>query len=569
MKKQVTKLDFENAFKLLSEINTPEVQATKQPLVESVKPADKTSMLIEDYFNVSDMDDLEEAKDERESEIAKAKLARIEKIVDLDADSEDDLLGSYVGKMIIQCPQCMTVFYKDKEDLVADEADPSTVNVGEVCQHCGNDTGYMLLGKVAEVSEEELADYEAETGEEASEENMELDFTDNEEESEETEKSDEDKEAEEAEEEDIDLDIPDLEEIPTEESEEEEKKEESLETTSTETTPLNENIEADNISSCDESLNNSEALKDAEKHSELKTENESENLTLNESSDSEQIDENLEEGILDTLKAKYAEKKAAKEKEKAGRYVVAYTKYGDDKFVSEEGNVGSFARAKHFDNLEDAEKFASEDGKFTNWKDYFEIKDLGEPEVVEAEETVDVQEACKEDLQEEVLTEAGEISDAAIEDLFNSKEFKTPVSETEIKAIIADESLEKPVFAEAFDSIEDIDEESISEVLSEALTGLTGTTQKVTVESCELAEDKLCIAGQVVTEAITRPINIIFTEAVKDETCMSLRGNIADVDNISILAESIVDNANKVCFESARCKGTVNGKLCESFAKRK
>ena len=59
------------------------------------------------------------AQEEREAEVAKAKLARIEKIVDLDADSEEDLLPSYVGKVIIQCPQCMTLFYKNQEDIEA------------------------------------------------------------------------------------------------------------------------------------------------------------------------------------------------------------------------------------------------------------------------------------------------------------------------------------------------------------------------------------------------------------------------------------------------------------------
>ena len=35
----------------------------------------------------------------------------------IEAETEEDLLPSYVGKFIIQCPQCMTLFYKNEEDI--------------------------------------------------------------------------------------------------------------------------------------------------------------------------------------------------------------------------------------------------------------------------------------------------------------------------------------------------------------------------------------------------------------------------------------------------------------------
>ena len=49
----------------------------------------------------------------------------------------------------------MTLFYKNKEDVVESEDDSTTVNVGEVCQHCGNESGYTLVGKVGEAEAEE------------------------------------------------------------------------------------------------------------------------------------------------------------------------------------------------------------------------------------------------------------------------------------------------------------------------------------------------------------------------------------------------------------------------------
>ena len=165
MKNSVTKLDFEAAFKALDEIEIPKaekgIKENRAPLTEIFSKKTKTDALIEDYYNVNDSAELEDAKETRDAEIAKAKLARIEKIVDLDAESPEDLLTSYVGKLIMQCPQCMTLFYKDPEDIEESEDDPSTVNINEVCQHCGNDTGYTLIGKVGEVTPEEAENYEA------------------------------------------------------------------------------------------------------------------------------------------------------------------------------------------------------------------------------------------------------------------------------------------------------------------------------------------------------------------------------------------------------------------------
>lgn len=153
MKERVTKFDLENAFKALDEIAIPKVgkvRPNRPNLKESVKRVDRTSMLVEDYYDLYNREDVNELKEDREAEIASAKLAKIEKIVDLDAESPEDLQPTYVGKTIIQCPQCLTLFYKDPADIVVSEENPDMVNVDEVCQHCGNDSGYTVIGKVAE-----------------------------------------------------------------------------------------------------------------------------------------------------------------------------------------------------------------------------------------------------------------------------------------------------------------------------------------------------------------------------------------------------------------------------------
>ena len=265
MKEPITKFNFEDAFKALDDIPVPVaekgIRANRIDLKESMRKVDKFELLFEDFYDVNDSEDMNAASEEREAEVAKAKLARIEKIVDLDAETEDDILPSYVGKIIIQCPQCMTLFYKSPEDIEKDEENPDVVNVNEACQHCGNTSGYDIIGKVAEEEEEapaeETTDGDIEGDELGNDEN-DLSVEDNTEEG--TDETSDEGEVDELSAE-VDLDELDLEEIPDEETEEEKN----------------------------ESLNLSKALKDAEEESDLKTENESKKLTLN-----EDIDEDLD-----------------------------------------------------------------------------------------------------------------------------------------------------------------------------------------------------------------------------------------------------------------------------------
>ena len=226
MKESITKFDLEAAFKALDEIDVPQVaglKARRAPLQEMFSNRKtKTEMLIEEYYDVGDTADMDAAQKAREAEIAAAKLARIEKIVDLDAKTPEELLTSYVGKFIMQCPQCMTLFYKNKEDIEESEDDPTVVNVNEVCQHCGNESGYTLVGKVG-AAEEETPDVAVEeTSDEgaledvAADEGIDLDVTET------------DDEGAEATDEEEDINLDELEDLTIEDEEEEETTEESF-----------------------------------------------------------------------------------------------------------------------------------------------------------------------------------------------------------------------------------------------------------------------------------------------------------------------------------------------------
>lgn len=254
MKKEtVSMFNLEAAFKALDEIEAPKTsgerfKANRVNLKEYFSTKTAHEVLVEDYFDVNDTEDLNAAKEEREAEVAKAKLARIEKIVDLDAETEEDILPSYVGKMIMQCPQCMTLFYKNEEDIEKSEETPDVVNINEICQHCGNSSGYTLVGKVGGIDESEAENFDLDEIE-IDENELDLDFPEEGTEEVDAEGTGEAGEAMEDAGEELDLDF---------DFEEEEQEE------------------------ANESLHGSKLLDKIEDKNDLKTEIESEHLTLNE-----------------------------------------------------------------------------------------------------------------------------------------------------------------------------------------------------------------------------------------------------------------------------------------------
>lgn len=587
MKESITKFDLEAAFKALDEIDIPQVKGlrpNKMNLSEATNRVDRTSMLIEDYYNLNSQEDLQEATEDREAEVAKAKLARIEKIVDLNAETEDDILPSYVGKIIIQCPECMTLFYKDEADIQKSDEDPTTVNVGEVCQHCGNDAGYMLIGKVAEETPEDLS---TETTEEETTETEELPELGDEESTENTEEEN-NSEEENTEE------LPDLEELPLpeEESEEEEK---------------------------NESLNNSKLLKDIKKKNELASENTSENLTLNEETELQEItstydfviyavdkngdtviekdfhgrvkdakaemqailDNDSEENITDV----FISRKNGQEETPMDHLTLSrYDSFDDDTFDAKH-NLASESLKEDLD---------TDMSKYNAYIDYIqsqikadeeELKKAGDNQLIKdaiqkkldahkadlegalppvvkdvqaedelptpeeakvdekpeeeseekneslnkskvlkdiakknelmsentSENTTLNEEACKNCEKEteakvcekcgkeicecdKALTEDEDISltysDEAIEDMFNSKEFKTPISDEEVEDYIEDDKA-----AEDLKNVEDIQEASFNKHISDYLAEVYSNVDKFEMTNCQLDSSKLVIEG--------------------------------------------------------------------------
>lgn len=120
-------------------------------------------LLNEEEFNLTDKDSIEDIKS-----LVDAPVDASIDIIDPDANSEDELSDSYVGKVVLDCSVCHSKVYKDPSEVVIDEVE-ELANVGEECPYCYTADGFKVLGQIApfsddvkptedEVSEEEADD---------------------------------------------------------------------------------------------------------------------------------------------------------------------------------------------------------------------------------------------------------------------------------------------------------------------------------------------------------------------------------------------------------------------------
>lgn len=104
-------------------------------------------------------------------------------IFDMDAETEDDIEDSYIGKVIIDCNVCHSKIYKDKDEVVIDD-ETNNANVDMECPYCYSTDGFKVIGEVApmntETEEKVEDDIDIETHEDSykptteTEENVEL-----------------------------------------------------------------------------------------------------------------------------------------------------------------------------------------------------------------------------------------------------------------------------------------------------------------------------------------------------------------------------------------------------------
>ncbi len=106
--------------------------------------------LDEDIFEV-DKDGLTALKDFEDSSDEDDSIT----VVDPDAEDEEELEDSYIGKVILDCSVCHTDIYKNKDEIVIDD-ETDLANVGEECPYCYSSEGFKIIGEVKPFVETEI-----------------------------------------------------------------------------------------------------------------------------------------------------------------------------------------------------------------------------------------------------------------------------------------------------------------------------------------------------------------------------------------------------------------------------
>ena len=611
-REKITRFNLDDAFKALDDIEySKSDKVESNSLHESFKRVDKTEALMEEYYKISNTRDLEDAKEEREDEIAKAKLAKIEKIVDLDAESPEDLQPSYVGKMIIQCPQCMTLFYKDPSDVVHSEDDPDTVNVGEKCQHCGNEEGYSIIGKVGEVTPEEAEQFEEvpeETAEETPAEEPAEELPENEEASAEEESSEETQEEE----------LPELEEEPAEEEKltesknilEEQVKNALAEEAEEETEEPAEEAEKEEEPEEAKEEGDDEADEKEEDEEEKPEEEKTPLDVIKDKVDIHGKEDTIviaEKGQLDNPEAPKIEVKVSEEEKEILEPEFHEEEPTEEEHVEEEQEeLNESAKESdlskklkehndYIETLQDEIKKEEEAVKVA--KNEF-IKKLHEnnlaslkaaldkaiPEEVKAEEAIDdlptPEEAAEElpdsktelteqlDAKEMPIKEsASEVSDSEIKELLNSEEFNTPISDEEVDRIIEDEkNLKEGKSKSVFEMLEDFDEVSMNSCMTKALTEVYSNVKNFEMTECSLNESSLVVEGKInFNSGKTRETSFVSTEGKEPKVLCGINEDL-DKDGSFNISYGI-DN-NKMFVESLKYSYHVENNLVEGLINR-
>ena len=598
-REKITRFNLDDAFKALDDIEySKSDKVESNSLHESFKRVDKTEALMEEYYKISNTRDLEDAKEEREDEIAKAKLAKIEKIVDLDAESPEDLQPSYVGKMIIQCPQCMTLFYKDPSDVVHSEDDPDTVNVGEKCQHCGNEEGYSIIGKVGEVTPEEAEQFEEvpeETTEETPAEEPAEELPENEEAS-----------AEESSEETQEEELPELEEEPAEEEKLTESKnilEEQVKNA------LAEEAEEETEEPAEEAEKEEEPEEEVEEESEEEAEEELPEVAFSAEEvkevaanvatevapkeDAEVIADKVDEVVDAAVEAKAEEERseeepAEEETEEEQEDLNESAKESDLSKKLKEHNDYIETLQDEIKKEEEAVKVAKNEFiKKLHENNLASLKaalDKAIPEEVKAEEAIDdlptPEEAAEElpdsktelteqlDAKEMPIKEsASEVSDSEIKELLNSEEFNTPISDEEVDRIIEDEkNLKEGKNKSVFEMLEDFDEVSMNSCMTKALTEVYSNVKNFEMTECSLNESSLVVEGKInFNSGKARETSFVFTEGKEPKVLCGINEDLDKDGSFNICYG--IDN-NKMFVESLKYSYHVENNLVEGLINR-
>ena len=91
-----------------------------------------------------------------------------EVVYDMEASTPEELKKSYVGKLVLGCPICMSLMYKDQSEITVDE-ETGKANLQEECPVCMSTEGFYIVGKIepecceAEITNPEVSENPEET----------------------------------------------------------------------------------------------------------------------------------------------------------------------------------------------------------------------------------------------------------------------------------------------------------------------------------------------------------------------------------------------------------------------
>ena len=172
--------------------------------------------------------------------------------------------------------------------------------------------------------------------------------------------------------------------------------------------------------------------------------------------------------------------------------------------------------------------------------------------------------------------------DAAVDVLFDSEEFKTPISDAEIDKIRAKyEGLEEDVapgveteiainnIVDTWESIEDFDDETFNKLTENYLTNVYSNVKSFKTTQCDLKNGKLVVEGIITfNSGKTKPTSFEYEAKVNADKQIILEGLNADFANEKAFILSCkVDTANRLVVESLSYKYTVNDTLVEGLLK--
>lgn len=128
----------------------------------------KLDFLTEEDFSLNNNDSIDNM-----GQFLTDPVAPAQDVIDPEAETEDELQDTYIGKVILHCPVCNSMIYKNLEDIVKDDGE-ELVNMGEECPYCYTSEGFKVIGIVSpfeETSEkdEEQEDEDEDTAEEEEE----------------------------------------------------------------------------------------------------------------------------------------------------------------------------------------------------------------------------------------------------------------------------------------------------------------------------------------------------------------------------------------------------------------